>query len=229
MRTLSLSAFAAALLAGLTFIAAPASADKPQNEKTAARDSNANANANARRTAKSKGKTPDRRRLQQELTPEREAAANTFVKQHHPSLALLLVELKKTNSREYQRAMRDLFRTSERLANMRDIDMERYDLEISLWKTQSRVQLLVARLRMSPAGSHDALRAELAAELKRQSEVRVAILKRERAKIVQRLNKVDEQINSYTSGRDDFVQKQLRLLDRTNQRPKKAAVKTRNQ
>ncbi len=212
MRRATVIALCGAVLVAATFSANVVADNKtnPSRKDTAA-DNNA-----AKRTARNTA----RRQTPIVLTPEREAAARTFVRQHHPSLAALLVELKKANEREYQRAMRDLFRTSERLANMRQSDQQRYDLEIKLWKTQSRVQLLVARLRMSGGDNRQSLRAELATELKRQAEVRVEILRREREKLTVRLEKIDQQIENYTTGSDEYVEKQLRLLDRNQQRQK---------
>src|SRR5262249_19634201 len=72
------------------------------------------------------------------ITPEREAAVKTFVDQHHPELGELLVHLKENNKKEYEKAVRDLFKTSERLARTHEMDVERYDLELKLWQTQSR-------------------------------------------------------------------------------------------
>ncbi len=44
------------------------------------------------------------------FTPEREAAALSFVKQHHPELEELLSQLKSGNRPEYRRAINELFR-----------------------------------------------------------------------------------------------------------------------
>src|SRR5687767_13810045 len=54
------------------------------------------------------------------ITPEREAAVMTFVKHHHAELAELLIHLKENAPKEYERAVRDLFRTSERLAQVQE-------------------------------------------------------------------------------------------------------------
>ena len=83
------------------------------------------------------------------LTPEREAAAITFVRQHHAELVDLLNQLKETKPAEYQAAIRELFQTSERLAQLREQDPQRYELELDAWKTKSRIRLLAARSTMS--------------------------------------------------------------------------------
>src|SRR5206468_2527102 len=49
------------------------------------------------------------------VTPEREAAAITFVQRNHAELADLLASLKASQPQEYERAIRDIYRTTERL------------------------------------------------------------------------------------------------------------------
>lgn len=85
----------------------------------------------------------------QGFTPEREAAALTFVRAHHAELAELLDRLKTRRPAEYQKAIRELFRASERLAQSQEQQPLRYELELREWKLQSRIQLLVARMSMN--------------------------------------------------------------------------------
>ncbi len=143
------------------------------------------------------------------VTPEREAAAMTFVQQHHPELAALLVYLKDNRSSEYQKAVRDLFRISERLATTQERDFERYQLELDLWKSQSRSQLLAARLKM---GDNPALREQLRASLGEQVDLQRAILQRDRDRLADRLEKLDEQIERLGSDRQQQIEKQLLWL-----------------
>jgi hypothetical protein len=81
------------------------------------------------------------------FSAEREAAALTFVRQNHPELASLLTAMSKKNPAQYQNAVRDLYKTSERITNLRSKDSRRADLELDVWKHQSRINLLAARLR----------------------------------------------------------------------------------
>jgi hypothetical protein len=85
----------------------------------------------------------------QGFTPEREAAALTFVRMHHAELAELLERLKTRRPQEYQKAIRELFRASERLASSQEQQPLRYELELQEWKLSSRIQLLVARMSMN--------------------------------------------------------------------------------
>ena len=64
------------------------------------------------------------------VTPERESAALLFAERHHPELRGLLDRLKVNNPDQYEDAIADLFRTSERLAGLQARTPERYDLEL---------------------------------------------------------------------------------------------------
>jgi hypothetical protein len=144
------------------------------------------------------------------LTPEREAAAITFVRQHHSELVDLLNQLKESKPAEYQTAIRELFQTSERLAQLREQDPERYELELAAWKIKSRIQLLAARSTMS---ADKAFEDQLHAALVEQGEVRLKLMKLERDRTAQRLEKLDKNIAQYQSSQAAEIQRQFdRLL-----------------
>src|SRR5690242_13764878 len=63
------------------------------------------------------------------VTPEREAAVLTFVQRNHAELADLLAALKTNDPQQYERAIRDIFRTTERLAQIQERDPLQYELE----------------------------------------------------------------------------------------------------
>src|SRR5689334_3765831 len=65
------------------------------------------------------------------VTPEREAAVMTFVQRNHVELADLLGYLKTSQPEEYERAIKDIFRTTERLAAIQERDPLQYELEIA--------------------------------------------------------------------------------------------------
>ena len=150
---------------------------------------------------------------------EREAAAMTFVSHHHPELSQLLVYLKKNMPKQYDKAARELFRASERLARLKDNgDDKRYDLELKLWQTRSRAQLLTARLRTRP---DDKLKAELRELLVQQYDLRLSQLEYERDRAAGRLAKVDEQIEQYKNARQQVIDRQMRVLAERKDRPTK--------
>ena len=119
------------------------SQDENEKKKAAVKEASPKQNASKEDPAKNKN---GKNKPGGWVTPEREAAVMTFVKQHHAELAELLVQLKASNSKEYEQAIRELFRTSERLAQIQERDMPQYELELKHWQVQSRVQLLSARV-----------------------------------------------------------------------------------
>lgn len=98
------------------------------------------------------------------FTPEREAAALTFVRSNHPELADLLERLKVRQPPEYQKAVRDLFRVSERLAVSREEFPLRYELELKQWILTSRIQVVTARLSMDHTPAQEEELKQLLAE-----------------------------------------------------------------
>lgn len=155
------------------------------------------------------------------VTPEREAAVRTFVERNHPELAQLLAHLKENQPKEYERAIRELFRTTERLTLIHDRDRTQYDREVAVWKTQSRIQLLTARLKMEDS---DELRAQLKQLLSEQIDNRIALLKHEREKVATRLNRIDSDLERLEKDREKAIERQLRALtERPNPQRTKSA------
>jgi hypothetical protein len=158
------------------------------------------------------------------VTPEREAAVMTFVQRNHAELADLLIYLRAAQPEEYERAVKEIFRTTERLATIQERDPLQYDLEVAVWTAQSRVQLLAAKLKM---GSSDDLVKQLRAALQAQNAAKVALFKHERQKAADRLEKLENDITRLEANRGDAVDRQLKLLTRAaaEGRPVKAGKK----
>jgi len=127
------------------------------------------------------------------LTPDRELAALKFVEQHHPELAELIAALKTMNPVQYGQAIQDLFRASERIGMARSRDPRRHELELQLWKTQSRRDLVAVRLRMARTPE---LEAQLRQLIQDHWELQQSLLRLERERIAERLRKLDEQLAS---------------------------------
>jgi hypothetical protein len=143
------------------------------------------------------------------ITPEREAAVMTFVKRHHPELTELLIHLKENAPKEYDRAVRELLRTSERLAQIQERDSLTYELELQSWKARSRAQLLAARLQM---GESSELREQLRAALNEEYDLRLQLLERDREKAADRLKNLGEQIDRISQRRAEEIDRQLKQL-----------------
>ncbi|MEQ8789022.1 MAG: hypothetical protein RIC55_22105 [Pirellulaceae bacterium] len=143
------------------------------------------------------------------LTAGREAAVMTFVREHHPDLEALLVYLKKHRAADYAKAIRELFNNSERLARIQEMDEVRYELELAQWKLRSRIQLLVARLRMDKS---DALREQLREVLTEQVELQLKVLERDRSRLSERLEKLEAKIERLSESKKQEVESQFRTL-----------------
>ena len=163
-------------------------------------------------------------RARQQLTPERLASARTFVQNHYPELAELLLQLEENHKAEYQKAMRDLYRTSERLGLIRDRDEARYRQELTLWKIRSRIQLLTAKIRMQP---NPKLLNELEAALNEELDVRISYLAREKMKLESRASKMAKQIDNLEKSRKQTIRNQIQQLSKSKNSPQKPTIPTK--
>lgn len=143
------------------------------------------------------------------LNAESETAVLEFVREHHAELAGLLENLKDSRPKEYQKAVRDLTRVRERLAQYKKNNQPRYDLELAMWKAESRTQLLAARLQMNDSSE---LREQLQASLNDQYDRKLAILKFERDMHQERLNKANEQLQKTDAERSQMIERQMQVL-----------------
>lgn len=146
------------------------------------------------------------------MTPERQAAALKFAELHHAELYNLMRRLKTARRPEYQRAIRQLYSDSERLARLKERIPSRYDLALSEWQLDSRLRLLVARMTMS---DDPELEAELQALLKKRVETRLVLLKLEQERQAARLAKIQAQIQEMEEDRDGTIQKDLQRIKRS--------------
>jgi hypothetical protein len=140
------------------------------------------------------------------FTPEREAAAMKFVREHHAEVADLLDNLRKSRPEQYRRAARELFRASERVSQWKDRDAARYELELKAWKVNSRIQLLLARSAMSADVD---IEAELKSLIAERIDTRLAIRRHDREQLAKRLADADADIARLSTDRDANIDRQL--------------------
>lgn len=220
----------AATLAGaaLAWSDEPASPIKPGAARSAARqekDAKAEKSA-AERDARGEKERAERERLEREragkallkkstrsnlpaFTAEREAAALVFVGREHPELAQLLGQLRAARPEEYEAAVRELFRTSETLADLKETDGELYELQLQGWRLQSRIQILLARYGMSPTPE---MKEQIRAALVEQTAVRTARARREVAAAQIRLGKAEQLLRSLESRGAVETERELEML-----------------
>jgi hypothetical protein len=153
------------------------------------------------------------------VTPERESAVMTFIERNHPALKDVLASLKTSRPKEYEKAIRDIYLTSERLASIKERDSKLYDLELRNWTLRSQIQLLTAQMVMA---GRDEIRAELRKLLNEQMDVRGEILRLEQERVKERLSRIESDLVKMKSDREQHVEKQLDQLMRSAQqsRPK---------
>jgi hypothetical protein len=143
------------------------------------------------------------------FTEEREAAAMTFVRMNHPELAALLDQLKLNDVSEYQRAIRELFHSSEKLAQLQERNPKRYPMELEAWKLNSRIRLLVARLTMSPDPK---IEDELRQALVQQVGLRKATLEDDRERLQHRVAELNEQLKKLDEQQNASVEQRMAKL-----------------
>lgn len=143
------------------------------------------------------------------LTPEREAAALQFVRDHHPELVDLLKGLKTAHPAQYQAAVRQLYQTSERLAKIHEADPERYEVELKLWKIKSRIHLLAARASLS---RDPEIESQLKTALAEQAQVQLEDLRLDRDRAAERLKTYERLVDQFQSNEQQNLDKQFKLL-----------------
>ena len=158
------------------------------------------------------------------MTKAREAAALAFVREHHEELESLLIQLKESQPKQYEQAVRDLFRTSERLAMWQEKDPPRHKLELRAWQARSRIQLLTAMLLMSPQDKRTA--SELKESLQAEVKVRREILLLERERTSKRLERIDAQIQSIDMNSEKLIERRVKQLIQGSHSPEKASTRS---
>lgn len=143
------------------------------------------------------------------FTLEREAAALTFVSLHHPDLAQLLGQLKNSQPDQYERAIRELFRTSENLAQLQEREPQRYEYELESWRLNSRIQVLAARLMMGPDPE---IEEQLREALRAQADLRIRQQQATRDRMAERLAQVDKDLEAARRDREAKVQRDFQKV-----------------
>jgi hypothetical protein len=153
-----------------------------------------------------------------------EMRVNRFLEENQKELAALLRPLKDSNPAEYRRAIADLDRVSQRLAETRQRDLARYEWELKRWQIQSRVDLLAARWQMT--GSEE-LKQQLREALDERYLLNQQGQRLERERLTERLQKLDAQLQAAEGKRAETVERELRnLVAKNRSTSKPSATKT---
>jgi len=149
------------------------------------------------------------------FTEEREAAALHFVRKHCPELNPLLEELKKGNRAAYEQQIRETFQITELLADLKEDDSKRHELELKIWKAENQAMVLVAKLATPKDDDRKAIEDQLKLlakeliELEIQSmEHRVVVLETELASAKEELIKSRDSLDRTTKEKfEGFLEK----------------------
>mgnify|MGYP007059385089 FL=1 len=151
-----------------------------------------------------------------DLQREQESTALAFAREHHPELADLLEQLQETNPKGYRSAISELARDGARLERIQERTPDRYDLELDLWKISSRIRLAAAQ---SAMGDADEVRARLRELLVERNAVKLDLLRMDRERLANRLERIEGSIDRLESDPDTIAERELdQLLRRARSR-----------
>lgn len=153
-----------------------------------------------------------------------ETAALALVGAHHPELLDLLEKLKADNSKQYQHAILELYRASQRLADRKAKDPARYELELKAWNLDSQARLLAAKLTMD---ADPELEERLKSVLAEREDVAIALLAMDRDRLADRLKQVERQLEKRRDQHDARAKQAFEQLTKRSgkPRPKNQAAK----
>lgn len=127
------------------------------------------------------------------FTETREAAALFFIKKHVPEVLPLLEQLKKSNPTQYQQEIREVFQVTEMLADLQE-DPPRQELELKVWKTETRAHALVARLSTPKEEDRKKVEAALMALARELVDLDIQILKLKADQLDKELGEVNDEL-----------------------------------
>jgi hypothetical protein len=150
------------------------------------------------------------------LSAQQQQSALEFVKEHHPQLNTLINRLKNRDPAEYHKALTDVFRTYERLERMQERDRPRYEVELKLWKVNSRIRLLAARMAADQAADQSpTLESQLRHLLSERTDLRLQQLALERERLNSRIERIDSQAAQLSSEREAVIDREVERLQRS--------------
>ena len=133
----------------------------------------------------------------------------TFVHEHNPELAAVLTHLERRSPTDYEAAVNDLDRSVTKLIGARSGDPEVYEIELRVWQTRTRVDMLVAQLLASTAKNRTALETKLREAVAAELEAKAAHLGHRRQRS---MAWYDRQIDRIRDDRDEMVESRVKSL-----------------
>ncbi|HEV7279937.1 MAG TPA: hypothetical protein VGN57_06945 [Pirellulaceae bacterium] len=174
--------------------------EKKQGEKRASEKKQGEKQADEKKSEAKKG---------EERKFDREAVAKAFAEEHHQELAALLRTLEEMSPHAYETAVRDVARAADRLAGLKERDQPRYERELEVWKTRSRVHVVSAEYRVSPGPDLEKKLRELMQD-ELQAKRELLAFDRERAE--KRLEQIERQLHELDEKGSAMIDRQIERL-----------------
>ncbi|HZZ71481.1 MAG TPA: hypothetical protein VFE24_04460 [Pirellulales bacterium] len=180
--------------------ASTARAGGPAKESSGAKESSARESA---------GKEFNGKEKLRPLQAEHETSALGFVALNHPELVEVLNRLKTSHHAEYERAVRQIYQASERLSRLSKDDPEKHELELKLWKIQSRIQLMAAK---AGVGGVPSITDDLRTAFREELDVKADLLTLDRTRHLAQAKKAELELLRLQEGRDKEVDQRINEL-----------------
>jgi len=154
------------------------------------------------------------------LLQESEATVLPFVEEHHSQLLSVLTALKQSNPTEYEAAIADIHKTLRRLSQLEKRNKTLYDVDLDAWKTQSRIDLMMA---LAIAKDHSLDEAALRSLVAQRRAIQVKRLKVELEQLEDRKKQLqDSLVRLEDNEKERMDQQVLGMLKRIDsKKPKK--------
>ncbi len=142
---------------------------------------------------------------------EIESSALEFVKAHHNDLVALLNLLRAMKEAEYQSAIREINKAQRRLDAIQHRDPDLFAIELDTWKTQSKIDYLMAR---AVASSKEINTSDLRKLINKQLELQKKRLRYERKMLSERQKTLSETIDKLDSELEARIEQQVASLSK---------------
>lgn len=192
----------------------PASAsDRPQRETDQALVKRQQDTDTAQGSGDSPEPSPATRKNPRPLTvsAQQEAEILEFVEKQQPKLLKLLAFMRERRQPQYQQALRETWRSMQRLENLAERDQELHAIELKLWRVRSETRLLAGQI--SAAKSEQA-QSSMEQRLERLLEQELAYslerVKQLRARTAKQLAQYDAQIEELEAHHEELISKSLK-------------------
>lgn len=151
------------------------------------------------------------KKVRPHVSEDDQTSAMKFAGEHHPELARLLEQLKKSRPSEFARAVKELTQQIQQLERLREKNPSRYAAQLESWKQESQIRILMARWSRSKDMELEKQVREL---LKKRREARLEQLQAERERLAEQQRRVDEQLMEAGDSLDAQVNREWEQLSR---------------